>query len=75
MDFKHEKEERKAAAEKARLESDKQVELSKLEVVVEFLMVEVEMMEVVVVVKVVEVVVMEVLVIVVSCVEAMTAPE
>ena len=50
MDFKHEKEERKAAAEKARLESDKQVELSKLEVVVEFLMVEVEMMEVVVVV-------------------------
>ena len=71
MDFKHEKEERKAAAEKARLESDKQVELSKL---VEFLMVEVEMV-VVVVVKVVEVVVMEVLVIVVSCVEAMTAPE
>ena len=72
MDFKHEKEERKAAAEKARLESDKQVELSKL---VEFLMVEVEMVVVVVVVKVVEVVVMEVLVIVVSCVEAMTAPE
>ena len=74
MDFKHEKEERKAAAEKARLESDKQVELSKL---VEFLMVEMEMMEVVVVVvvKVVEEVVMEVLVIVVSSVEAMTAPE
>ena len=29
MDFQHEKEERKAAAEKQRLESDKQVELSK----------------------------------------------
>ena len=30
MDFQHEKEERRAAAEKQRLESDKQVELSKL---------------------------------------------
>ena len=30
MDFQHEKEERRAAAEKQRVESDKQVELSKL---------------------------------------------
>ena len=30
LDFQHEKEERRAAAEKQRVESDKQVELSKL---------------------------------------------
>ena len=48
MDFQHEKEERRAAAEKQRVESDKQVELSKLyshyQVVVEVVVEELKVM-------------------------------